>query len=250
MQDSRREILNQVAAGTITPEEGAARISDLESPAPAAQPAHPTQATAAPAAPVREVHVITRFGNTEVVGDPSIAYAVADGPHAARQDGDTMVIEQSPLTDGTSFEFNRPYARISIPGFDFNRKLTVRMNPTLALRTKVQAGNLTIEGVKGPITTEVQAGNCAVSGFAGPVRLSVAAGNIDAVGRLDGGESSIRCQMGEVKVRLDHTSNVRINARTTMGEVVTSGTKDNAVGSGSGTLDISCTMGNVRLDVV
>jgi hypothetical protein len=124
------------------------------------------------------------------------------------------------------------------------------MNPALALRTRVQAGNLSIEGVKGPVSTEVQAGNCSVTGFAGPVKLSVAAGNIDASGRLDGGESSIRCQMGEVKVRLDKTSNVRINARTTMGEVATAGVTDKVVGSGSGILDISCTMGNVRVEVV
>lgn len=229
--------MNQVAAGTITPEEGATRLAALEAPAQAATP-------------VREVQVISRFGNTEIIGDPSVAYAVADGPHQARQEGDTMVIEQSPITDSTSFEFNRPYARISIPGFDFHRKLTVRMNPALALRSKVQAGNLTIEGVKGPVTTDVQAGNCVVSGFAGPVKLSVAAGNIEASGRLDGGESTIRCSMGEVKVRLERTSNVRINARTRMGEVDMDGIGSRTIGSGAGVLDVDCMMGNVRLDVV
>ena len=249
MNDPRREILNQVAAGTITPEEGATRLEALGSEGEAST-ARPQPSPSAPAAPVREVKVISRFGNTEVIGDPSVTFAVADGPHQARQDGETMVIEQSPITGDTAFEFNRPYARIRIPGFDFDRKLTVRMNPALALRTKVQAGNLSIVGVQGPVSTEVQAGNCSVTGFAGPVKLSVAAGNIDATGRLDGGESSIRCQMGEVKVRLDKSSNVRINARTTMGEVATAGANGNVVGSGAGILDISCTMGNVRVDVV
>lgn len=246
MNDPRREILNQVAAGAISAEEGAARLEALQSDArPAAAPAP------APAAPaVRQVNVITRFGNTEVIGDPSVAFAVADGPHQAHQDGDELVIEQSPMTDDTAFEFNRPYARITIPGFDFHRNLTVRMNPALALRSKVQAGNLSINGVKGPVTSDIQAGNCTVNGFAGPIKLSVTAGNIDAAGRLDGGESSIRCQMGEVKVRLDRTSNVRINARSTMGEVTTTGAKDRVVGSGAGVLDIKCTMGNVQVDVV
>lgn len=239
--------MSQVAAGTISPEEGAARLAALDTPATAPQ----QSAAPVPAAVgLRQVEVTTRFGNTEIIGDPSVAFAVADGPHSARQDGDTMYIEQSPITDGTSFEFNRPFARINIPGFNFNRKLTVRMNPVLALRTKVQAGNLTIEGVKGPVTTDIQAGNCVVSGFAGPVKLSVAAGNIDASGRLDGGESSIRCQMGEVKVRLDRASSVRINAHTRMGEVETNGVKDNTVGSGAGVLNIDCMMGNVRLEVV
>lgn len=244
MNDPRREILNQVAAGTISAEEGAARLAGLETPAAPAPRPEP-----APASPVRQVNVVSRFGNTEVIGDPAVAFAVADGPHQARQDGDTMVIEQSPITDDTTFEFNRPYARIAIPGFDFHRTLTVRMNPALALRTKVQAGNLSIEGVKGPITTEVQAGNCSVSGFAGPIQLSVTAGNIDARGRLDGGASSIRCAMGEVKVLLEASSNVRINARTMLGEVATEGIKDRIIGSGSGVLDIDCKMGNVRVEM-
>ena len=248
MNDPRREILNQVAAGTISAEEGAARLEAFDAPAAPSPPPAPAPAPAA--APVKRVTVTSRFGNAQVIGDPSVTYAVADGPHSARQDGDTMVIEQSPLTDETSFEFVRPYARIKIPGFDFNRNLVVRMNPALALRAKVQAGNLSIEGVKGPVATEVQAGSCTVAGFAGPIAVSVAAGNVEANGRLDGGESSIRCQMGEVHVKLDRTSNVRINARTTMGEVAITGVTDKVVGSGSGILDVACTMGNVHVDVV
>ena len=243
MQDSRREILSQVAAGTITAEEGAARLQALESPVGA-----PTPPAAPVPSPIKQINVITRFGNTEVIGDPTVAVAVADGPHQARQEGDTMFIEQSVLSDGNAFEFNRPYARITIPGFGVSGKLTVRVNPALAIRGKVQAGNLSIEGVTGPVTTEVQAGNCTVTGFAGPIKLSVAAGNIEASGRLDGGESSIRCQMGEVKVRLDKRSSVRIDAHTTMGEIATGGV--NTVGAGAGVLDISCTMGNVHVDVV
>jgi hypothetical protein len=125
----------------------------------------------------------------------------------------------------------------------------VRMNPALALRTTVQAGNLAIEGVKGPLTSDVQAGNCSVVGFEGPVNLAVAAGSLEASGRLDGGASSIRCQMGEVKVKLDKTSSVRINAHTTMGKVSIVGTEDRVIGAGAGTLDIGCTMGDVTLEV-
>jgi hypothetical protein len=195
------------------------------------------------------VTVNARFGNTRIVGDPTVASVVADGPHRARQDGDTMVIDQTLLTGETTFEFNRPNARISIPGLDADKQLTVRMNPSLALRTRVQAGNLRIEGVKGAISSEVQAGNCIVDGFTGPVNLSVSAGNLRANGRLDGGASTIRCQMGEVVVDLDRTSNVRINARTTLGKVLVEGVRDQVVGTGAGTLEISCTMGDVKVSV-
>ena len=245
MNDPRREILNQVASGTITAEEGAARLEALES-EPAAEPATPAPASAASPG-IRQVTVNSRFGNTEIVGDPSVATAVADGPHRARQEGDSMVIDQSLLGGETTFEFNR--SRVSIPGFNSRDRLVVRMNPALALRMRVQAGNVAIRGVKGPITSDVQAGNCTVDGFAGPVNLVVSAGNLEASGRLDGGSSAIRCQMGEVKVNLDKTSNVRISAHTTLGKIEVEGVRDQVIGTGAGTLDISCTMGDVKVSV-
>jgi len=245
MNDPRREILNQVASGTITAEEGAARLEALES-EPAGEAATPAPVAAASTG-IRQVTVNSRFGNTEIVGDPSVATAVADGPHRARQEGDSMVIDQSLLGGETTFEFNR--SRVSIPGFNSRDRLVVRMNPAVALRMRVQAGNVAIRGVKGPITSDVQAGNCTVDGFAGPVNLVVSAGNLEASGRLDGGSSAIRCQMGEVKVNLDKTSNVRISAHTTLGKIEVEGVRDQVIGTGAGTLDISCTMGDVKVSV-
>ncbi|HET9780464.1 MAG TPA: hypothetical protein VFR33_01690 [Candidatus Dormibacteraeota bacterium] len=246
MTDAKREILNQVASGAITAEEGAARIEALESesrpaPLPPATPPPP------PAPGIRQVTVNSRFGNTEIIGDPSVASAVADGPHRARQEGDTMVFDQRLLSGDTTFSFSR--TRISVPGFDRDNILTVRMNPALALRTRVQAGNLRIRGVDGPITSDVQAGNCVVEGFAGPVNLAVSAGNLEASGRLDGGSSAIRCQMGEVIVNLEKTSNVRISAHTTLGQVDVQGMDGPVIGTGAGTLEISCTMGDVKVAV-
>ena len=158
-----------------------------------------------------------------------------------------MVIDQSLLSGETTFEFNRQ--RISIPGFDSQNRLLVRMNPALALRTRVQAGNLRIQGVRGPITGDVQAGNCVVEDFVAPVKLAVSAGNLEARGRIDGGSSAVRCQMGEVKVVLDKRSSVRISTHTTLGKVAIEGVDGPVLGGGAGSLDISCTMGDVRVSV-
>jgi len=246
MNDPKREILSQVAAGTISAEEGAARLEALEADPGVAQAAAASPAPA-PATAIRQVTVNTRFGNTQVIGDPTVASAVADGPHRARQEGDTMVFDQSVVTGETTFQFNR--SRISIPGFDRYNNLVIRVNPALALRIRVQAGNVSVRGMNGAITSDVQAGNCIVDGFVGPVNLAVSAGNLEASGRLDGGSSSIRCQMGEVKVNLDKTSNVRITAHSTLGEVDIEGVRDQVVGTGAGSLEISCTMGDVKLRV-
>jgi DUF4097 and DUF4098 domain-containing protein YvlB len=138
------------------------------------------------------------------------------------------------------------------------RKLTVRMNPDLALTAQVNAGSLRIDGIHGPITGEILAGSCRISDFASPVDLSIQAGNLSASGLLAGGASKVRCEMGNVTINLDKGSSVKVTARTTLGKVAVDGTdgeqiilgqsgKEVTVGSGAGSLDIECTMGNVRV---
>ena len=253
MRDLQREILSQVAAGTLSAEEGAARLEALET-----EPAVPSTARPSPTSDgvpgVKQVRVFARLGNTEIIGDPSVSYAVAEGPHKARQDGDTMIIEQSALDDEASFVFSRPQGQVRIPRVNIGDRLIVRMNPALALAAKTQAGNLQIDGVKGAVTAEVQAGNCDIVEFRGPLNLRVMAGNVTAKGSLGAGASAIRCQMGEVRVVLDKSSSVRIRARTTMGEisfenVEPAGKSEVTIGSGAGTLDCDCTMGTIRIAV-
>jgi hypothetical protein len=256
MKDMRREIVNQVASGKITPEEGAARLESLESvetPAPSA----PT--TTATATAARRVRVSSVIGNAEIVGDPTVAYAVADGPHRARQEGDTLVIEQGPLDESDTFSFGRGDRRTFVNSLDpGRRKLKVRMNPDLALTAQVNAGSLRVEGVHGAIVGEVLAGSCKISDFTSPLELSIQAGNLSASGRLDSGASKVRCEMGNVTINLERGSSVKVTARTTMGRVtVESGgtepvmlgqsAKQVTVGTGEGSLDIDCTMGNVRV---
>jgi len=260
MKDLQREIVNQVASGKITAEEGAARLESLESvetpgQAGTAEPA-PIGAASSATGP-RRVRVASAIGSAEIVGDPSVAYAVAEGPHSARQDGDTMVIEQGPLHETDHFSFGRGDRRIFVNDFG-HRKLKVRMNPDLALTVQVNAGQLRIEGVHGAITGEVLAGSCRISDFAAPFDLAIQAGNLSASGRLERGASKVRCEMGNVIINLEKGSSVKVSARTTMGKVaVDSGSgepvilgqsgKDVTVGSGVASLDIECTMGNVRV---
>src|SRR5579864_6224076 len=111
MKDLQREILSQVASGTISAEEGAARLEALE---PDAAPSGTVQAASSVKAgdAIKQVRVSAQLGNTEIIGDPAVTYAVAEGPHKARQEGDTMVISQSPLDGEASFEFSRPEGRV------------------------------------------------------------------------------------------------------------------------------------------
>jgi len=252
MRDLQREIVNQVAAGTISAEEGAARLESLQA-AEAAPASEPSRSG------TRMVRVASGIGSAEIVGDPSVAFAVAEGPHRARQDGETMIIEQGPIVGDDNFSFGRGDRRVVINGMEFGpRKLTVRMNPDLALEVHVNAGSLRIEGVHGTISGEVLAGSCRISDFASPLDLAIQAGNLSASGRLAAGSSKVRCEMGNVTINLEKGSSVKVTARTTMGKVaVESGAGDPVmlgqsgrevtVGAGAGSLDIECTMGNVRV---
>lgn len=257
MKDLQREILGQVASGQITASEGAARLESLDAP-PSAQDAaeRPAVPAVQPAPNTRQVRVNSQLGSAEIVGDPSVTFAVAEGPHVARQDGDTMVIEQSILRGDNSFSFDAG-RRALVNGNGGSARLVVRMNPDLPLFARVRAGDIRIEGVHGPISGEVQAGNCVVRDFRGPLNLVVQAGELDASGRLDSGASKLRCQMGEMNIRLEKGSSVRISAHSTMGDVSIDGAFGDGVvsrsggevtiGAGAATLDARCTMGTIRV---
>ena len=260
MQDLQREILNQVASGQISAAEGAARLEALSG----ETPAQATATALPPATPAvtnaRAVKVISLLGSASIVADPSVAVAIAEGPHRARTEGDTLVIEHAGLDEGDdTFTFGGGQ-RVVVTDPDLQRRsISIRMNPDLTLSASVQAGNLNAVGLRGPITAEVQAGNFRLDDFRGPINASVQAGNVTASGTLITGESKIRCEMGSVKLNLGRPSSVRITARATLGKVSIDGgrstkmhhggaTHEVTVGSGEASLDIDCTMGSVRIN--
>src|SRR5256712_13209228 len=109
MKDLQREIVNQVASGKISAEEGAARLESLE----AVEMSSQAGSVAAPAGgATKRVRVMSVIGAAAIVGEPSVTYAVAEGPHRARQDRDTMGIQQGPSDATDRFTFGA-YAAVS-----------------------------------------------------------------------------------------------------------------------------------------
>ena len=233
----RREILSRVAAGTISPEEAASQLDSLNRAEAAAEPT------------VRTVRVARHLGSVEIVGDPSVREAVAEGPHRARVEGDTMVFEPDPSIDEGTFMF----------GFGRNwasDKLLIRVNPAAGLDLQIQAGNCRVRGVEGPIRADVQAGSATIEGFRGPLTLGVQAGSIRASGRLQDGESTISCDAGSVNLAFERGSSVRIVSRATMGKVellgdagafANRGGHEATIGDGAALLNVTTNMGSVRI---
>jgi hypothetical protein len=276
MNDPRRDILAAVARGDLTPEEGAARLEEMPAlpagPATAALPPPLIEGQAIPVTPpppattLRAVRVVRALGTAEIMGDPMVREAVADGPHAAEREGDTLVIRgvfDDEDEEGATFRYRRGGIRIrtghrsrfSIGGHDPS-PLRVRMNPDLALELDTQAGSVRIRDVHGAIRAHVQAGSLTIDGFRGPLDLSVQAGSLRGTGVLDAGLSRINCEAGSVRLNLERGSSVRVRARSTLGKVsmgdtdsvsIGGGAQELVIGDGKGTLEVDATMGSVRI---
>lgn len=245
MTDSKREILNQVAQGDLTPEEAEARLAELDRPAPGGGEG----GVPAPAEAATKVRVVRIAGAAEIIGDPTVKEAVADGPHDVHREGTALVIESRPAP-GDGYTFG-PFSF----GTDLHRKLRVRMNPQLALEAEIQAGSLHVSGLKDAIKADVQAGSARIDGFEKQLDVSVQAGSVNASGKLSWGASRIGCDAGSVRVALDPTSSVNIHAHTSLGRISLPGRQSRAslggerleatVGGGDATLEIESSMGSV-----
>ena len=257
--DPRRAILSAVADGSLSPQDAAERLHALAHPdeAPAAEPASPPPAGGEGVARVR---VEASARKVEIIGDPGVREAIAEGRHEAWRDGDTLVIDgewnqdSDRPTFGSGFSFDRGRAAVMIG--TKQRALVVRMNPDLALEARVEAGSLTTTGVRGPIQAHVTAGSARLDGFEGPLDVEVAAGGFKGRGRLAHGESRIRCDAGSVKLDLQRGSSVRISGEAHLGKVDVLGHRSNGllndsasvtIGEGTGSLDIECNLGSVKV---
>jgi hypothetical protein len=210
-----------------------------------------------------------------VTADPSVREASVEGEHTARRDGDTLVIETESLGGERGFAFASSRRKVR-HGFGDPvdivfaknrsvRQVHIRMNPNLPLDAEVDAGSLTVEGVRGPIKARAAAGSLRIVGFAAPIDLTAAAGSISAEGRLDSGESHIQCDAGKVALRLERGSSVDIDTTVNLGKVSflharepvqsrgrnrgPSSSTSYTVGSGDGSLDITVNLGAVTVDI-
>ena len=247
MEDAKRNILDRVSRGELSAQEAALELQEISG-----GPTRAAAGVASPAGnPLGRVRVVHRMGTVTVLGDPSVAEAVAEGPHTARREGDVLVIESEDTDRGFTFGGGR--VRISVD----DRGLVVRMNPQLGLEVDINAGTLRVGGVLGAISGELHAGSAVIDGFRAPLNLAIQAGSLKAGGVLVGGASRVHCAAGSVKIHLGTGSDVRIAARTSLGRIslpdvghragVGALRRDCVLGAGTGSLDIESEMGSVTV---
>jgi hypothetical protein len=268
--DELRALLARVKAGEVSPEEAAVALGgrDVGADDPndetdadddeADDEAPPRRRDAGPRprggdgfdfSGVRIVRLKATANRTKVVGDPSVRTVQVTGPHRLRVEGDRVIVENEIGDENIGFGEGR-HIRISgirgakIQGFRGHETLVVRVNPSMPVDFDCDAGMIEVLGVAGTLTGRVNAANAIIEDFEAPFHLSVNAGKLRARGRLDGGQSSIDVNVGKADVILEPGSNVRIIRSATLGSAEAD---DDIVGSGSGTLRVTCSLGAVRV---
>jgi hypothetical protein len=170
MSPDRRDILEQVARGEITPEEADRLLSGQDLSAEAASPPPPPGSDS----PIQKIKVVAGFGAIVVVGDPDVAEADVEGAHSASIDGDTLVIrgDVEAVTPG-AFAIHLGPRRHRVGGVRIGShhasSLRVRMNPALDLEAKIDAGPLSISGINASIRARAAAGPITIEDFDGPL---------------------------------------------------------------------------------
>jgi hypothetical protein len=141
-------------------------------------------------------------------------------------------------------------------GFQFaSEPLEVRANPDLALTLDLVAGAVRCSDMHGPIDCSMTAGSVVLAGVNGPLQVSVSAGSLAVQGPISRGASRIDCDMGSVKVRLDPGADVRVKVESEMSRADVrlgdwsgkAGRGEWVVGNGTASLDISSSMGSVKI---
>jgi hypothetical protein len=258
---TRREILEDVAAGRIDPAAAAALLdqadeaeakSDQASGASAGEPSAPSL----PAIDSIEVRATSR--RVRLIGDPRVREFAVEGPHQVRREGSTLHItgDTQPvptddtfilLTGGRFREMADRFQR----GLGQNIELTVRVRPDIAVGAEVIAGSLHTEGVRRLHHVRATAASLRVQDAEEPMDVLVQAGSAQVTTRQTRGRSRIRCESGSLTLRLLDGSDARVRHDVQLGKFSTQPEqrtdRDVVVGTGAAEIDVEVVMGAVTV---
>lgn len=277
MTDARREILDRVAAGDLSPEDAAEELARLDSERAGTERADndPSAPRSEPPAATRRVKIVASAASVRVIGDPDIDTVSVEGEHVLTAEGDTTVVtinavesvfEDDEVDDDEGglgrgvviIGTKKGTRRLRWRGIGATRTTTsVRVNPELPVEVDVSAGSATVVGLRAPLHTMVSAGKLELGDFRGPLEGSVNAGRLVARGVFLG-ESRLSADASSVTVDLEPGSDVVIGANLQLSSLniaaprqahPETGEKVFLVGSGRGRFDVRGSMSKVHIDV-
>ena len=214
--DPLRDLLARVAAGDLAPDEAARLLDD--------DPAAPTldHGSALPLTASGVGALLIKAGGVKltVVADPTVDTLVADGPHALRQDGPTLVLE-APGTDGWKTQPPPKYLGW-VPNVVWTagrgEKVHVRVNPSLPLTVDASASSVDVIGTRSSLTLGGSASAVKVRDHVGSLHGTMSMGSAAVVGTITG-PSEFTCELGSLDLRLEPGSDVTVSASAEMGSL-------------------------------
>ncbi|HSN06359.1 MAG TPA: hypothetical protein VLV82_03365 [Candidatus Angelobacter sp.] len=253
--DPLRDLLTRVAAGEVDPTEAARLLDEAGTPGLDRGTADTVVATGSPS--VAAVTLLAGGVKLVVVADPTVATAVADGPHSVRHDGSTLVIE-APSGEGYQVQ-DKPRFLGWVPTVwtgGRGERVTVRVNPDLPLTVRATACSVDVSGVHADLTVTADASSVKVQEHRGALHGTARMSSVSIVGAITGA-SSYLCEFGSLNLRLTPGSDVVVAAMAEMGSLrvgdgqVTpedGGMRSRATtGSGSHPFDLTVRMGSASV---
>ncbi len=260
--DDLHDLLTRVADGSLDPAD-ASRLLDPQrrGGADAAQTDPTSSRRSEPA--VQGVTVTANGVRLAVVADPSVATAVAEGPHELWQDGDRLHLELPgrAATDAARRRWQFGSVRIDWP-YGSGERVRLRVNPALELRLELTACDAKVRGTRGPLQVGCFSGSITVTDHDGPLSGTVTTGSARIEAVLRGAQDTFSCDMGSLQLTLLPGSDTRIVGYSDMGSVKISGTEVTTgpdartglgtashavVGAGTGHLMVGVRMGSAKV---
>lgn len=195
------------------------------------------------------VHAIGR--RVRIVSDSSVATVAAEGPHVLRRNGSTLEVtsdgELGPNLDGFSF-LRPPRSLDDLRSMGLGKELYLRVNPSIVLDVEVTAGSLTSTDVPYLGKVRVTAGAATLSGVSEVADLLTQAGQVTVAGTITSGRSRLRCESGQVTLRLGEHSDVVVRGESQLGKIMWSGqhtgnADEVTMGAGTARIDLNVVMG-------
>lgn len=269
---TRRQILEDVAAGRLNPADAARLLDDAEEQVDTAEApgdgggggaaGDATEKPPPPSVPgVDRVEIRASSRRVRLVGDPTVATFAVDGPHHVRRDGSSIVISSEPgqlpgdetfvlLTGGRFHEMTERLHR----GLTESMALGVRVRPDLAAGAEIIAGALHAEGLPRLDHVRVTGGSLRVKDVVEPIDLLVQAGSAQLETRQTHGRSRLRCESGSLHVTLGTGTDARVHDDVQLGRFTVRPERrrkgrEFVVGTGTAEIDVEVVMGTVTMEV-
>lgn len=237
-------ILDELAAGNITPDEANRRIEQLRGGRTEAEP------KSKGGSGLKRVSITAVGRRVRVEGDPSISTLTVTGNHVLRRNGSVMEVNSTEHI-GPSFQgfslIRPPRSMDDLRDIGLGKELIVRVNPSLIVDVEVTTGGLKTQDVPRLGRVRVTAGGCALEGVTEVEDLLSQAGGVTVEGPISTGRSRLRVESGSLAINLGKGANVAIRGEAKFGRISWPGDTENVdeliIGNGAARLDISVVMG-------